>query len=68
MTDHEYAVLVRRMREVQKRFFAGDKSGQCVGLAKQLEREVDAETARRLPPPAGPTLFDRIDAYEGDTP
>lgn len=53
----EYADLVRRMREAQKRFFAGDKTGAAVGLAKQLERQVDAATAEVLNPPAR-TLFD----------
>lgn len=63
MTDREYAELVGRMRAAQKEYFKF-KAERNMVRAMGLEREVDAETARRLAPPEHPTLFDRMPAPE----
>jgi len=55
MTVEELAELVRQMREVQKRFFRGDKSADTVGRAKALERQVDAAVREITHPPLFPT-------------
>lgn len=44
----KFARLVRDMRALQKRFFAGEKTAGVVRQAKDLERHVDRELARIL--------------------
>lgn len=55
MSIEEYARLVERMRKVQRRFFAGERSAAVVGQAKELEREVDKVTTEIV----NPGLFGR---------
>lgn len=55
MSIEELAELVRQMREVQKRFFRGDKSADTVGRAKALERQVDAAVLAIVQPSLFPT-------------
>ena len=57
MDPREFAELVKKMREWQKRFFAGERSAEVVGVAKDYERKVDAAVKAILNPPP-PTLFD----------
>jgi hypothetical protein len=52
-----YAELVREMRDIQRRFFKGEKSAAVVRQAKSLESRVDQATAAILDPPP-PSLFD----------
>ena len=58
MSARELAELVERMRAMQKRFFGGEKSGEVVGKAKHLERQVDTAVHDILHPPP-PSLFDQ---------
>lgn len=40
-----FAKLVKAMRAVQVRFFSGDRSAECVRLAKDFEARVDRAAA-----------------------
>jgi hypothetical protein len=56
------ADLVRRMREAQRRYFAGRSTGD-LEASKALERQVDAACREVLDPPQ-PGLFDRPPAAD----
>jgi hypothetical protein len=45
LTLHEFAVLVDKMRRVQKAFFKGDHSSATLETAKSLERQTDKALA-----------------------
>jgi hypothetical protein len=62
MTTPELAHLVKRMRDVQRAYFKGDKSSVTLGTARKLEREVDKALAEVLG--GQPSLF----AEKGETP
>jgi len=47
MSDLEFMNLVEEMRTAQKEFFK-DRSTGALSDAKRLEKEVDAEIARRM--------------------
>lgn len=63
MTDEELLATVKEMRDLQHRFFGGEKTADVVGAAKRLERAVDDEFKRREKP-KGKTLFDMIDEFD----
>ena len=48
MTAKELARLVKSMREVQKRFFAGERSSELIRQAKDWERRTDKAVAEVL--------------------
>lgn len=55
MTIQEYAALVREMRLVQVRYFAGERG--VVPLAKRLEKRVDEATRDVLEDRKAQTTF-----------
>lgn len=59
MSLAEFAELVKKMREWQKRFFGGERSADVVRVAKDYERKVDAALKTILNPPP-PPLFDEV--------
>ncbi len=55
MTIEELAALVKEMRDLQKRFFRGERS--VVTRAKEVEREVDRAVESVLSPSPQMELF-----------
>jgi hypothetical protein len=52
--------LVQEMRELQKKYFAGNHSPRLLAQAKQLERRVDLAVDDVLEPKEQGSLFDEV--------
>lgn len=57
MDPREFAELVKKMREWQRRIAGGERSAEAASVANDYARKVDAAVKAILSPPA-PSLFD----------